>query len=145
MGSRIQKSQDVPTFTYTFESDGSWVEMKVSFRAGDRDAINSQMVEAIKKLNPKTGEEEYTGEVRMNTSLANVATLKQAIVAWGGPGFTTNGKPDEISLENIAGISEEDELELLNALNSRNPKAVGPKGKAGEETTATSSSSESAN
>lgn len=137
MGNRIQRSQDVPTFRHPMsDGSGDWVDMKTSFRLGDRDAINAHMVRAVVKVNPETGEEEMTGKVELDTSLANVATLKQAITAWGGDGFTTNGKVDDVTLENIAGLEEDDSKELLAALNARNPRAIGPKGKAKQATPA---------
>jgi hypothetical protein len=145
MGKRIQRSEDVPIFRHTFAADPEdghidWVEMKAYFRLGDRDAINSRMFVPKTKLNEETGEEEMTGGMRLDTSLANVATLLRAIVDWGGEGFTTDGKKDEISLENVAGLSEDDAKELVRALQVRNPKAVGPKGKAVEATPDTSTS-----
>ena len=139
MGKRIQKSVDVPTFTHRFEN-GDWVEMKVGFRLGDRDAINASMFQPERKLNEKTGDLEYTGGVKLDTSLANVATLTRAITDWGGEGFETNGVKDEINMENVAGLDENDAKELLAALQARNPRPVGPKAPADSGTTATSTS-----
>ena len=145
MGKRIQRSEDVPTFRHTFAADPEdghtdWVEMKAHFRLGDRDAINSHMFVPKTKFNPETGEDEMTGGMRLDTSLANVATLLRAIVAWGGEGFSTNGETDEITMETVAGLSEDDARELVKALQARNPKAVGPKEKASVETPATNTS-----
>jgi hypothetical protein len=149
MGKRIQRSEDVPTFRHTFAPDEpdesghiniDWVEMRAHFRLGDRDAINSHMFVPKTKFNPETGEDEMTGGMRLDTSLANVATLLRAIVAWGGDGFTTDGSADEINMENVAGLSEDDARELVKALQARNPKAVGPKAPADAVTPATSTS-----
>ena len=145
MSKRVQRSQDVPTFRHTFAPDPEdghvdWVELKANFRIGDRDAINARMVSPEQKLNKETGEMEYTGGVKVDTSLANVATLLQAITAWGGEGFKTNGKLDPIDMDTVAGLSEDDATALVNAINARNPKAVGPKAPADSETTATSTS-----
>jgi hypothetical protein len=149
MGKRIQRSEDVPTFRHSFAPDEpdekgrvniDWVEMKAYFRLGDRDAINSLMFVPKTKFNPETGEDEMTGGMKLDTSLANVATLRRAIVAWGGDGFETDGEMDEITLENVAGLGEDDARELVKALQARNPKAVGPKEKASVGTPATSTS-----
>lgn len=140
MGRRVVKTQDVPTFRHSFAADDDgnvdWVELKATFRAGDRDAINARLVTPEQKLNEETDEMEYTGGVKVDTSLANVATLLQAITDWGGKGF----EGDEINLDSVAGLSEEDSTELLKAINARNPKAIGPKEKAGKATPATSTS-----
>jgi hypothetical protein len=145
MSKRIQKSSDVPTFTYQFAPDENgnvdWVEMKTSIRLGDRDAINSNMFKLEQKKNPETGELEYTGGMKLDTSLANVAALTRLIVKWGGDGFMTDGKLDEITLENVSGLSEDDSRELLAAINARNPKAIGPKAPAEPATPATATSS----
>jgi hypothetical protein len=61
-------------------------------------------------------------------------------VAWGGEGFSTNGETDEITMETVAGLSEDDARELVKALQARNPKAVGPKEKADAVTPATNTS-----
>lgn len=132
MGKRIQRSADVPTFTFKFPADPDgnvdWVELKSSFRLGDRDAINSRLVSPAQKENPETGEMEYTGGVTVDTSLANVATLLQAITDWGGAGFETEGARDSIDIDSVAGLDEDDAKLLVEAINARNPKAVGPKG-----------------
>ncbi len=141
MAKRIQRSADVPTFQHKF-ANGDWVELKSAFRIGDRDSINSRMVSPEQKLNQETGEMEYTGGVKVDTSLANVATLMQAIIAWGGADFTDDktGEPFEITMENVAGLSEEDATALIAAIDGRNPKPVGPKAPADSATPATSTS-----
>jgi hypothetical protein len=101
--------------------------MKANLRLGDRDAINANLWTPEQKENEQTGELEYTGGMKLDTSRANVATLARVIVAWGGEGFETNGKIDPIDLDTVAGLFEDDAKELLSAIAARNPKPIGPK------------------
>jgi hypothetical protein len=142
--SKYVQSGPVPTVKIAmepFDGSDSWVEVKRSLRLGDRDAINARMVKPKMKTDPKTGEEEMTGAVELDTSNANTATLKQRITDWGGSGFTNeDGTVDEINEANIAGLDENVAKFLLKEIEKIDPRPVGPKGKAGAATPAGSTS-----
>jgi hypothetical protein len=131
---RIHKNGDVPTTRVDLEG-GDWVEGKTFLVLNDRDKINSGLMTIDME----------TGEAAVDTSKANVLTLLQTIVSWGGPGFCqidheaqesthTEGvgpcEPEPITAESISGLDETVARLLLKQFTAKHPRPVPPKGPA---------------
>lgn len=82
MPSRLLRADLIPIETVDL-GNGDYVKVRKWLTGGDRDEING--------LITKLDYEKQTGEVQ--TNLTNRATLKVAIVEWGGAGFCQEDHP----------------------------------------------------
>lgn len=123
--------------------EGDWVEVLLHLSMGDQAEIGNATVtfdkEAFSRI-PQNGHRDRNAKLdpeRYVLAAGNgtIRTLKQAIVAWGGPGFCEEDhwadgfreeghvcRPMPITIENICDLDNETGNKLVELVNEDNPE-----------------------
>lgn len=128
MPSRLRQRDAIPVDEIQL-GGGDWVKVRRWLTAQDRDEINAKMT----KIDMDKG----TGSV--DVSFSNRATVLQALVEWGGPGFCQDNheegddevkghthKPVPITMDYLSLLPASDLQILVAYISRKNPRASGP-------------------
>jgi hypothetical protein len=122
--------------------DGDWVELLLHLSMGDQAEIGNSVVSFDRESFPQGNGHRYEKGAKLDPERYRLAagdgtvrTLKQAIVAWGGPGFCMDDhwapdfreeghicRPMPITIENLADLDGRVGTKLVDLVNEENPE-----------------------